>query len=169
MIILFEVKYETRNSVPRFRIVRKRNGGLHRRLSREHSISPRLSRGFTGLSEKHSSIVGTCERRVMGGHIRGHRKVHHARGHALAESAHARLFSGPEFTCKPAGRHAGRRDQLSWIYLGKNNNANITHTWGGKWFSFVELSLVSILNCAVYVIYLLIDIKLEIYFSMSLD
>lgn len=142
MIILFEVKYEIRNFLPRFRIVRKRNGGLHRRLSREHSIPPRLSGGFAGLPEKHSAIFGTCERRVLGGHIRGHRKVHHARSDALAESPHARLFPGPEFTCKPAGRHAGRRDQLSWIYLGKNNNANITHHVEGN-----GLVLLRFLSC----------------------
>lgn len=54
---------------------------------------------------------------------------------------------------------------FTWV----RTTMQISRTRGGKWFSFIALSLLSILNCVVYVISILIGIKLEIYFSMRVD
>lgn len=45
--------------------------------------------------------------------------MYHAGCDALAESSHACLFPGSEFTRQSAGRHAGRRHKLSGFHMGE--------------------------------------------------
>lgn len=100
---------------------REGNGGLHRRLSGRHTLSASIPSGLAGILEKYLAVIGPGGRRVLGRHIRRRWEMHHAGCDALAESAHARLLSGPEFTCQSARRHAGWRNKLFGFHVGKRN------------------------------------------------
>lgn len=111
----------SRISINIWKLRREGNGRLYRWLSGRHPLAASVSSGLAGILEKCIASVGPRGRRALGEHIRWHWEMHYAGCDALAEPAHARLLSGPEFTCQSARRHAGRRNKLSGFHVGKSN------------------------------------------------
>lgn len=125
---------------------REGNGGLYRWLSGRHPFPASISSGLAGILEKCTAGVGSCGRRALGGHIRRRWEMHHAGSDALAESAHARLLSGPEFTCQSAGRHAGRCNKLFGFHVGKCNFIHL----------FLTVFNISLLRCSIFIMYFVV-------------